>query len=99
MTLGVGAGMDPARLKSVYGDRLSFHGAISVQKLLPHTDAATVLRECRRLVEVLGQNGGYIAAPAHAIQMGTPPENVLAMLRAVLGDADYEAAVQEARLA
>ncbi len=29
-------GMEPERLKRAYGDRLSFHGAISVQQLLPH---------------------------------------------------------------
>lgn len=86
-------GMDPSRLKATFGDRLSFHGAISVQSLLPHSDADTVRRECRRLVEILGAGGGYIAAPSHAIQVGTPPENVLAMLEAVLGEADYRAAV------
>ena len=85
------AGMDPARLKAAYGDRLSFHGAISVQHLLPHHDAATVEQECRRLVEVLGDGGGYIAAPSHAIQVGTPAENVFAMLRGVLGERDYDA--------
>lgn len=80
------AGMDPARLKSTFGARLGFHGAISVQQLLPRADAPTVERECRRLVEVLGEGGGYIAAPSHAIQLGTPPENVLAMLQGVLGE-------------
>jgi uroporphyrinogen decarboxylase len=89
-------GMDPARLKSAYGDRLSFHGAISVQQLLPKSDAATVERECRRLVEVLGRNGGYIAAPAHAIQVGTPTPNVLAMLRGVLGEGEFENALRHA---
>jgi len=61
------AGMDPERLKAAYGDRLSFHGAISVQHLLPHADAAAAARECRRLVDVLGAGGGYIAAPSHAV--------------------------------
>jgi uroporphyrinogen decarboxylase len=55
------------------------------------------MRECQRLVEVLGRDGGYIAAPTHAIQVGTPLENVLAMLRAVLGEEDYEAALEGAR--
>jgi len=90
------AGMEPERLKAAYGGRLSFHGAVSVQQLLPHSDAAGVMRECRRLVAVLGAEGGYIAAPSHAIQVGTPPENVLAMLRTVLGEADYEAARRQA---
>jgi uroporphyrinogen decarboxylase len=89
------AGMDPARLKATYGDRLAFHGGISVQSLLPHCDADTVFRETRRLVEVFSAGGGYIAAPTHAIQVGTPPENVLAMLRAVLGEADGVTALTE----
>jgi uroporphyrinogen decarboxylase len=93
------AGMEPERLKAAYGERLSFHGALSVQHLLPRCDAATVTRECRRIVQVLGRNGGYIAAPSHAIQVGTPPENVVAMLQAVLGDADFAQALQDAKTA
>lgn len=89
-------GMDPSRLKTAFGARLSFHGAISVQSLLPHKDAATVRRECERLVNILGEDGGYIAAPSHAIQVGTPPDNVLAMLQAVLGAQDYQRALEVA---
>ncbi|MHB9025803.1 MAG: uroporphyrinogen decarboxylase family protein [Armatimonadota bacterium] len=91
-------GMDPASLKQTFGDRLGFHGAISVQDLLPHHDAQTVEEECRRLVKILGGGGGYIAAPAHAIQMGTPPENVFAMLRGVLGEEDYQVAISKSVL-
>jgi uroporphyrinogen decarboxylase len=93
------AGMDPVSLKHRFGDRLSFHGAISVQQLLPGADADTVKRECRRLVETLGAGGGYIAAPSHAIQLGTPVANVLAMLQAVLGASDYERAWEASRAA
>jgi uroporphyrinogen decarboxylase len=92
------AGMAPERLKQTYAGRLAFHGAISVQALLPRADAATVEEECRRLVAVLGAGGGYIAAPSHAIQVGTPPENVFAMLRGVLGPNDYAEALAAARL-
>jgi len=91
------AGMEPGRLKAAYGDRLSFHGAVSVQQLLPHSDAAGVTRECRRLVKVLGRGGGYIAAPSHAIQVGTPPENVMAMLETLLGPDAYAVALDAAR--
>jgi uroporphyrinogen decarboxylase len=87
------AGMEPARLKAAYGDRLAFHGGIPVQSLLPYGAAETVYRETRRLVERFGVGGGYIAAPTHAIQVGTPPENILAMLRAVLGEPDYTSAL------
>ena len=91
-------GMDPQRLKDCYGGGLCFHGGISVQSLLPRADEETVFAACRRLVEVFGKDGGYIAAPTHAIQVGTPPENVLAMLRAVLGEEDYRAAIVRAPL-
>ncbi len=89
------ADMAPRQLKDTFGDRLSFHGAISVQQLLPKADPATVERSCRELVEVLGAGGGYIAAPSHAIQMGTPVDNVLAMLKGALGAKDYDAALEQ----
>jgi uroporphyrinogen decarboxylase len=91
------AGMDPASLKRAYGARLSFQGAISVQHLLPHGDSETVARECGKLVSILGAGGGYIAAPSHAIQVGTPPGNVIAMLRAVLGAAAVDDAMRQAQ--
>ena len=90
------AGMEPQALKDTFGGRLAFHGGISVQQLLPRAGAAEVESECRRLVGILGRGGGYIAAPSHAIQVGTPTENVLAMLRGVLGEADYAAALDAA---
>ena len=36
------------------------------------------------LIRTLGQGGGYILGPSHAIQAGTPPENVVAMFDAAL---------------
>jgi uroporphyrinogen-III decarboxylase len=56
-----------------------------------------VYSETRRLVHSFSQGGGYIAAPTHAVQVGTPPDNILAMLRAVLGEVDYAAALAVAR--
>jgi fructan beta-fructosidase len=92
------AKMDPRALKDRYGKNLAFHGGISVQMLLPYADADEVEKECRRLVEVFGQGGGYVAAPTHCIQVGTPPENVLAMLRGVLGQSEYERVLRLAGL-
>ncbi len=80
------AHLQPESLKEAYGDRLCFHGGISVQSLLPHCVEATVFEEVCRLISVFGKGGVYIAAPAHAIQVGTPPRNVMAMLHAVMGN-------------
>ncbi len=92
------AKMDPVVLKKTYGVSLAFHGGISVQSLLPHSSAEAVEMECRRLVDIFGQGGGYIAAPTHCIQVGTPPENVLAMLRGILGPDETLRLLDQARL-
>ena len=72
-------GMCPRTLKDLYGDRLCFHGGVSVQKTLPFGTVDDVRREVIERIDVLGAGGGYILAPSHAVQAGTPPENVEAM--------------------
>ena len=74
--------MDPAEMKRRVGDRISFHGGVSVQSTLPFGTPEDVEREVRERLAVLGANGGYILAPSHAIQAGTPPENIVALLKA-----------------
>ncbi len=76
--------MDPAVLKQKYGDRLCFHGGICVQKTLPHGTPADVRQEVIDRIQVLGKNGGYILAPSHAIQAGTPPENVITLFETAM---------------
>jgi len=72
-------GMDPENLKRQFGDKLVFHGGIDVQDLLPFGTPKEISKETVRLMEMLGSDGGYIVAPAHAIQGDTSPENVLAI--------------------
>jgi uroporphyrinogen decarboxylase len=76
--------MDPATLKETYGDRLCFAGGVSVQTTLPFGTPDDVRRETAALIKVLGKDGGYILGPSHAIQAGTPPENILAMFDTAL---------------
>ena len=77
------AGMsDLEGIKGEFGDRLTFHGAIDIQELLPHGTPEEVEREVRRVISVLGRDGGYILCSAHFIQADTPLENVLALYRA-----------------
>ena len=76
------AGMDPEALFAAFGDRLSFHGGIDEQELLPHGTAEQVYAETTRVIDILGQNGGYVVAAAHNVQGDTPPENVAAMCQA-----------------
>jgi len=78
-------GMDPTALKRDYGDRLCFEGGVSVQKTLPFGTSEEVVEEVRERIAVLGKDGGYILGPSHAIQAGTPPENIVAMFDTAAG--------------
>ncbi len=73
------AGMDMARIKAEFGDRLSFHGAIDIQQTLPHGTPEEVQAEVRERCDLLGRGGGYICTSAHYIQADTPLENIIAM--------------------
>lgn len=70
--------MDPYQMKLLHGDRIAFEGGVSVQRTLLETEDK-VRQEVEELVHILGRGGKYILGPAHIIQTGTPPENILAM--------------------
>lgn len=78
-------GMDPVILKEKYGDKLCFEGGIDVQTTLPFGTVEDVRREVEDRIHILGRNGGYILGPSHAIQAGTPPENIVAMFDTATG--------------
>ena len=73
--------MDIAYLQEHYGEQLTFCGTMCVQTTLPFGTPEDVEREVRRRL-ALFPKGGLFLGPTHAIQVGTPLENVLAMYRA-----------------
>ncbi len=80
--------MDVAALLPRYRGRLAFHGGLSTQKILPYGSADEVREETRKLL-ALGAEGGYIFAPAHAVEGDVPLENMLAFIDAVKGQEAY----------
>lgn len=72
--------MDIFALKQEYWGRLAFWGGISIQQLLPFGTPQEVRREVWHILKELGEDGGYIAAPSHALPRDIPCENILAML-------------------
>ncbi|MBN2581047.1 MAG: hypothetical protein JXB10_18840 [Pirellulales bacterium] len=74
--------MDRRELKQRFGNRLSFHGSISIQKTLPFGTPEDVRNEVRDRVETLGAGGGLIFCTAHNIQADTPVENIEALFDA-----------------
>ena len=82
--------MDVADLLPKYRGRLSFHGGLSTQRTLPYATAQEVRDVTRGLIE-LGKDGGYILAPAHAVEGDVPLENMLAFIDEALSQPGFTA--------
>jgi len=71
--------MDPAKIKRLYGDKLTLHGTISVQETLPFGTVEEIKSVVKNRVETCGYDGGLILAPSHTVEPPTPVENVVAL--------------------
>jgi uroporphyrinogen decarboxylase len=71
--------MDPARLKDLYGSRLTFHGTVSTQRTLPFGTVQDVKYEIISRIVKVGRDGGLILAPSNRVVADVPLENLLAM--------------------
>jgi uroporphyrinogen decarboxylase len=74
------AGMNPYELKKQWGEKISFWGGLGSQSIIPFGTPEQITQEVRRLRSQMGCDGGYILAPAKAIQPETPLANALALL-------------------
>ncbi|MBU0638977.1 MAG: uroporphyrinogen decarboxylase family protein [Planctomycetes bacterium] len=76
--------MDPRRLKQEFGAELVFWGGgVNTQHTIAFGSANDVYREVRQRIDVFGAGGGYVFNSIHNIQANTPPDNILAMFRAI----------------
>jgi len=77
-------GMDLARLKADFGDRILFNGAIDSQHVLIEGTVESVRTATREVLEIMSPGGGYVAGASHDyILEETPVENVVAMFDAI----------------
>jgi uroporphyrinogen decarboxylase len=70
--------MDPVAVKKRWGDRITIHGGVSLQKTLPKGTVAEVKAEVETLIRTCGYNGGLVVFPSNVIQPDTPTENIIA---------------------
>ena len=76
-------------LKRRFGDNLVFCGGMDTHHVLPNGTPDEVRAEVRRVIEALGPGGGYMLGAVHTVMGDVPPENVLAMVDAVLDHGTY----------
>lgn len=78
------SGMDRAELKRKYKGRIVFWGGgVNTQHTLPFGTAEEVYDEALECCRIFGEGGGYVFNAIHNIQAKVPPENVVAMFKAV----------------
>jgi uroporphyrinogen decarboxylase len=70
--------MDIASLQKNFGSKLVFQGSMDVQKEIAFGTPDEVRKEVRRRLDLFPL-GGIFLGPSHAIQSGSPLENILAM--------------------
>ncbi len=79
------AGMNPETIRALCRGKMAFCGLISTQSTLPFGTEADCRTEARHRLDVIAKGGGYIFAPSHCIQAGTPLKNILAVYEEALG--------------
>lgn len=66
----------PNDMKSGFGDKFAFWGAIDQQDLLPRGTDQELENDIIEKISILGKGGGYMISPAHIIQNDVSPERV-----------------------
>ena len=68
--------------KQKFSGKLTIWGGISTQTQLPFLTPEKIYETVTQTISILGEGGGYIAAPTHDAPGDIPPRNIEAMVRA-----------------
>ena len=76
------AGMDIAKLKKLYGNKICLIGNVDCGKLLSEGTPEEVIEVVKETIAKAAPGGGYIISSSNSIHPGVKPENFLAMVNA-----------------
>ena len=84
------AKMDPLKLKTEFGDKLTFWGGgIDTQSLLASATHEEIVDHIKARLDIFKPGGGYVFTPIHNIQADIPPENILVTYDSVIENRKY----------
>ena len=74
--------MDVFEVLREYGDRVSFHGAIGTQTIMPFGTPDEIKKMVWKILDAAGSKGGILPSPTHVLEPEVPWENVVAYMEA-----------------
>lgn len=74
--------MDFEEIHRKYGDKISFHGTIGTQTVMPFGTPQEVKEAVWRNLDIAGEKGGLMVTPTHMLEPEVPLENILAYVDA-----------------
>jgi len=76
--------MEPSQLKKDFGKDIVFWGGgVDTQQVLPNGTPEQVRDDVRRNIDALAPGGGFVFSTVHNMQAEVPPQNVMAMIKAL----------------
>lgn len=81
--------MDPVAVKRNFGDKLTLHTGVDVQRVLPFGTPYDVTNEVKKSIRTLAPGGGFIITPSHHLTHNIPLENTIAMVNAIRKYGNY----------
>ncbi len=80
-------GLSAKDLKAKYGEKFTFWGGgVNTQQVLPFGTPEDVRRQVKERLDIFSPGGGYVFSTIHNVVAKVPPENLIAMYEAVLGE-------------
>jgi len=77
-------GMEPSKLKRDFGKDIVFWGGgVDTQRILPSGTINEVADDVKKNIDALAPGGGFVFATVHNIQSEVPPQNIMAMWKAL----------------
>ncbi len=82
--------MEPEKLKSEFGDKITFWGGgVDTQHVLPEGPLDEIKQQVIERIRIFAPGGGFVFTPVHNIQAPVSPEAVVMVYDTVIQNRNY----------